>query len=441
MVDKRQLLHGWGRTAPSAAFVHAPRSADEIAAVIRSSPDRGVVARGLGRSYGDAAQNAGGLVIDMRAHASLGPIDEDAGSMNIGAGTTIDSLLRYTIARGWFVPVTPGTRQITLGGAVAADVHGKNHHRDGSIASHVTSLTIIDGNGDVRVLTPQSDLFWATLGGMGLTGVVTEVTVRLLPVSSAWMAVDTYRTANLDETMSRLCEVDSRRQYSVAWLDCLARRASLGRGVVSAGDHVRGNDVYASDFAPRDRLAVPRWIPDGLLRAPTVAAFNELYFRAAPRRREGRLVPLAAFFYPLDVIRDWNRCYGTSGFVQYQFATPQADVVATAIEKLSSSRAPGFLAVLKRFGSGNRGPLSFPAPGWTLALDIPTKTDGLPKLLDELDVQVAASGGRVYLAKDARLRPDLFSTMYPEAAKWRQLRAVADPNRVFQSDIARRLDL
>ena len=447
MADERQILTGWGRTAPSAAVVRTPQSCDEIAEIIRSRPPRGVVARGLGRSYGDAAQNAGGVVLDMRTLASIGAIDPGLGTIAVGAGADIDALMRHTIPQGWFVPVTPGTRQVTLGGAVAADVHGKNHHRDGSIASHVTNLQMIDGKGEMRALSVGDDLFWATLGGMGLTGIVTEVTLALQPVSSAWMAVDTYRTANLDETMSRLAEVDSRRQYSVAWLDCLARGKSLGRGVVTAGDHAGAAEVRAAgkqsvlEFMPRTRIAVPRWIPNGLLAPLTVAAFNEAYHRAAPSQQVGRLTRLATFFHPLDAIREWNRGYGPSGFLQYQFATPDAAVVATAIDKLSAARTPGFLAVLKRFGPGNAGQLSFPAQGWTLAIDIPVGNPGMAPLLDELDDLVAASGGRVYLAKDARLRPDVFATMYPKAPQWRLVRAAADPDRVFRSDIARRLDL
>jgi decaprenylphospho-beta-D-ribofuranose 2-oxidase len=446
VADRTRLLHGWGRTAPSAAELLPVRTAQDIAQIVRSGPARGLLARGLGRSYGDAAQNAGGVVLDMRGCALIGPIDPAAGIVTGGGGASLESLLRLAVPQGWFIPVSPGTRQVTLGGAVAADVHGKNHHRDGSVASHVLALSIVDGRGTLRTLGPDDELFWGVVGGMGLTGVVVEVTLQLRAISSAWVLVDTYRTANLDETMSRLVETDARRRYSVAWLDCLARGRSLGRGVVTAGDHASAEETPAAAsrdplrFAPRTRLRAPL-LPPAVLNAASVRAFNAVYHRGAPRERTDDLVSITSFFHPLDVIHDWNRLYGPGGFVQYQFVTPEPTVVAAAIERLAEVHAPGFLAVLKRFGPGNRGLLSFPAPGWTLALDIPARIEGLARLLDDLDERVAASGGRVYLAKDSRLRPDLVDTMYPGAARWRQIRAGTDPDSVFRSDLARRLAL
>lgn len=440
MADATTLLTGWGRTAPSAARVQMPASAADVASIVRSAPARGVVARGLGRCYGDAAQNAGGVVLDTCRLNAIGAIDPVSGSITCGAGTSLDALLRAVVPHGWLPPVLPGTRHVTLGGAVAADVHGKNHHRDGSIGRHVSAVSIIDGRGEAASLAPGSEPFWDTVGGMGLTGVITDVTLTLRAIPSAWMIVDTYRAADLDETMARLVEADASRQYSVAWLDCLTRGAAMGRGIVTAADHApRG---FGNDYAPRKIVAAPRWVPGTLLNTATIAAFNEAYFRAARRQRRAHLQRIAPFFHPLDAIGHWNTLYGARGFVQYQFVTPAASVVSAVVESLAAARVPSFLGVLKRFGSGNeRAPLSFPAPGWTLALDLPARMSGLADLLDGLDEQVAASGGRVYLAKDARLRPDLFDAMYPHAAGWRQRRANLDPHRVFQSDLARRLDL
>jgi decaprenylphospho-beta-D-ribofuranose 2-oxidase len=440
MADGTTLLSGWGRTAPSAARVQVPASAADVASMVRSAPARGLVARGLGRSYGDAAQNAGGVVLDMRRLNWLGPVDPESGSITCGAGTSLGTLLRAVVPQGWFPPVLPGTRNVTLGGAVAADVHGKNHHRDGSIGRHVSALSIIDGRGDAATLVGDTEPFWATVGGMGLTGMITDVRLTLRAIPSAWMTVDTYRTADLEATMTRLAEADAARQYSVAWLDCLTRGSAMGRGIVTAADHAPSEFGY--EYAARKIVTAPRWVPGGLLNAASVAAFNEAYFRAAPRQRHARPQRIAPFFHPLDAIGRWNRLYGACGFVQYQFVTPAASVISDVVESLSAARVPSFLGVLKRFGAGNeRAALSFPAAGWTLALDLPARTPGLAGLLDGLDELVAASGGRVYLAKDARLRPDLFEAMYPQAADWRALRASLDPRRVFQSDLARRLEL
>lgn len=440
MADGRTLLTGWGRTAPSAAYLQVPASAADVANIVRSAPPRGLVARGLGRSYGDAAQNAGGVVLDMRRLNALGAIDPVSGSITCGAGASLDALLRTVVPRGWFPPVLPGTRNATLGGAVAADVHGKNHHRDGSIGRHVSAISIIHGNGEATTLVPDTEPFWATVGGMGLTGMITDVTLTLRTIPSAWMTVDTYRTADLEETMTRLAEADAARRYSVAWLDCLTRGPAMGRGIVTAADHASSG--FGPDYAARKIVTAPRWVPGRLVNTATIAAFNEAYFRAAPRQRRAHPERIAPFFHPLDAIGRWNRLYGARGFVQYQFVTPAASVISDTVESLSAARVPSFLGVLKRFGTGNnRAALSFPAAGWTLALDLPARMPGLARLLDGLDELVAASGGRVYLAKDARLRPDLFEAMYPRAADWRQLRASLDPRRIFRSDLARRLEL
>jgi decaprenylphospho-beta-D-ribofuranose 2-oxidase len=447
MSDLPALLTGWGRTAPTAAHLVRPASVSEIAGMVHSAGARGVLARGLGRSYGDAAQNAGGLVLDLCRLDAIGPIDDATGELTCGAGVSVDALLRRSVPAGWFVPVTPGTRQVSLGGAVAADVHGKNHHRDGSFGQHVSRLDLVDGLGNVRTLTPRDDLFWATVGGMGLTGLITSVTVRMIPVQSAWIAVDTVRTAGLDDTMAGLADCDTRRRYSVAWIDCLATGAALGRGVITAGDHLPAAGLTGAAaaeplrFSPRTRLAAPRWAPRRLLDRMQVAAFNEAYFRRTPRRSLDVPIHSAAFFHPLDAIDGWNRLYGRPGFVQYQFATPDAATVPAVLRSLQATGAPGLLAVLKRFGPGNRAPLSFPTAGWTLAVDIPARVPGLGAVLDAADRRVLASGGRVYLAKDARIAPDVLAAMYPGLDRWREVRAAADPHGVFTSDLARRLHL
>ncbi len=438
-----EVLTGWGRTAPSRSDVQALISADEISQAIGRTGPRGVLARGLGRSYGDAAQNAGGLVLDLRTEVAAKLVVPPSGVVTCPAGVSLDALLRQVVPQGWFVPVTPGTRQVTLGGALAADVHGKNHHRDGTISAHVLALELVDGTGAARRLTPSDELFWAVPGGMGLTGVITSVTLRLRPITSAWMTVHTERTADLDATVAALARADG-QSYSVALVDCLAGGSAHGRGIVTSAEHTPVADLPGRrplEFDPRAGVPAPPWAPSTLLNRVSIGAFNAAYFRAAPGRPRTDQHRAAAFFHPLDAVHGWNRLYGRTGLVQYQFVTADLDVVRWALAELARVKAPSFLTVLKRFGAGNRAPLSFPREGWTLAVDLPGSMAGLGGLLDRIDERVASSGGRVYLAKDSRLRPELLGWMYPELERWRELRAQLDPRGLFVSDLSRRLSL
>ncbi|MEO9180571.1 MAG: FAD-binding oxidoreductase [Acidimicrobiales bacterium] len=439
----REDLTGWGRTTTSIADVHRPTSEAQIEEIMAHSSE--VIARGLGRSYGDAALLGGGVVLDNRGFDAIGPIAED-GTVTLGTGVSIDQLLKIAVPLGWFVPVTPGTRQVTIGGAIAADVHGKNHHVDGSIGAHVLEIRLVTPSG-VLTLSPTNDaaLFWATLGAMGLTGFSTSVTLKLIRIETDQVLVDTDRFGDLESVMSAMTEGDRDYRYSVAWVDCMTRGKHMGRAILTRAVHAARGDVDESALrAPRSsKLTIPFVAPSGLLNSLSVKAFNEAWFRTAPRHEGREPQSLSSFFHPLDGVRDWNRLYGKRGFVQYQFCVPDlaADTVVRVIDHLSTSKVASFLAVLKRFGPATPGPLSFPMPGWTLALDLPVGPSKLPVVLDALDEMVIDAGGRVYFAKDARLSPAKVRAMYPRLDEFLSVKNRVDPDHRLTSDLARRLHL
>jgi len=459
----RTLLSGWGRTSPTAAHVLSPSSPEQLRDDLRIAAPRaikfGMIARGLGRSYGDAAQCGGGTVVDMTRLEGEYSEDLSNGRITVASGTSIDSLIRTFVPRGWFVPVTPGTRYITVGGAIAADVHGKNHHQDGSFGNHVRSLRLLSPSGVVTA-GPEIDnpeIYWATVGGMGLTGIIEQAEISMIPIETSAMLVDSRRVANLAELIKVMNESDSQYRYSVAWIDCLASGDSLGRAVLTQGQHATAADLaeYSKrghrgmssrnplEFHSKPLFGIPDKIPSGFLNRSTVRAFNEMWYRKAPHSTKRSLESISSFFHPLDSIRDWNRLYGRRGFIQYQMVLPfgREAELRLAIEMLSSSGCASFLAVLKRFGAASRAPISFPIPGWTLALDIPVGPPKVASLLDDLDELVAGSGGRVYFAKDSRLRPELVDVMYPRIDEWRQVRDRLDPRGLIASDLSRRLFL
>ena len=446
-----KTLSGWGRTNPVTADVVQPLSVEQLQELIRGAPPKSLIARGLGRSYGDAAQLKNGTVIELPAFDRI-ELDAASGMVTAGAGVSLDQILRVIVPAGFFLPVTPGTRNVTVGGAIAADVHGKNHHVDGSFGNHVQRLLLVDGNGELRELTPsgrgsvdEAELFWATVGGMGLTGVIVEATFSLIPITSSLISVDTTRFRDLESLMAAMVEADSNYRYSVAWVDSLDRK---GRGVLTCGDHApaealpKDKQADPLSYDPKALASAPSFLPGGLLNKLTVRAFNEAWYRKAPKHREAELQAIAPFFHPLDGVQDWNRIYGPAGFLQYQFAVPNesAHLVAHTLEELRKVGAPSFLTVLKRFGPSNRAPLSFPIPGWTLAVDVPVAVNGLMEVLDQLDEEVAAAGGRLYLAKDARQSSAMFQKTYTQFKANSHFHSMtANLNSPFNSDIISRL--
>ena len=441
-------LSGWGRTASATGLVEKAIGPESIHALMQTQSN-GLIARGMGRSYGDAAQCSGGLTVDMTELSSIGEIDPATATVAVGAGVSLHALLQRIIPEGWFVPVTPGTRYVSVGGAIAADVHGKNHHRDGSFARHVAEMTIATPTGTYTVSPDRdADLFWATAGGMGLTGIVVSATLRLEMIETTWLRVQSQPFFQLDRLMSTMEETDESHHYSVASLDCAKPVRGDIRSALSWGDQCRVNDLPAAlrsrllEVPKAPMVSVRRPPPVRLVNRLSASMLNEVWFRATTLQRE-KFQSACAYFHPLDAIAGWNVLYGGSGFVQYQFAVPanRGDVVVEAVASIIDARVASVVSVLKRFGPGTPGPLSFPIAGWTLALDFPVGPPQLPALLDRLDDLVTEAGGRVYLAKDARLKPQHFEAMYPLANAFAAVRRRVDPEGQITSDLDRRLGI
>jgi FAD/FMN-containing dehydrogenase len=445
----RAALSGWGRYPLAECDVYRPEKLAELAAIVTANRTP-VVARGCGRAYGDAAINGGARVVEIGRLNRMLSFDAASGLLRAEAGVTISEIIDVFLPRGFFPAVTPGTRFVTLGGAIAADVHGKNHHRDSSFSAYLTSFDLMLASGEVLRCSREenAELFWATIGAMGLTGVIIEAELRLGRVESAYLRGEILRAENIDAALEAFERTDRQYRYSMAWIDCASAGARLGRCVFTVGNFA---PLEALPPAPRqDPLSirsrsqprVPIDFPALALSTPTIRAFNELYYATHPGSREPRLFEYGGFFYPLDSIREWNRIYGKRGFVQYQCVWPNAESCAGIIETLEaigSARRYPFLTVLKKFGA-QEGLMSFPMPGYTLALDFPI-ADGLFDFLDGLDAMVLKRGGRVYLAKDARMRPEVFRAMYPNLGRWQQAKAAVDPQGRFSSSLARRIGM
>jgi decaprenylphospho-beta-D-ribofuranose 2-oxidase len=448
-------LVGWGNTG--GAVGHTLFAGERgLLAAITSADERGVIMRGLGRSYGDSAQNSGGRTVRLQSDPASISIDGVSHTVTCGAGVSVDELLNVIVPQGYFVPVTAGTRFVTIGGAIASDIHGKNHHRDGSFGSHVRDIELMLADGTVVHVGPEPgagndhELFWATVGGMGLTGAMIAATFSVIPIETSLMSVDTRRVDDLDELMSLMAASDDNVRYSVAWIDLLAQGSKLGRGVLTNGEHAQVDQLTSKHtarplaYAERVAATLPPLVPaPGVINRVSVAAFNELWFRKAPRERHDELQTIASYFHPLDMVGRWNRVYGRRGLLQYQFVVPYGaeDTLRRVIERISAASLPSFLTVLKRFGPGNRAPLSFPTAGWTLAVDVPAAHPQLPSVLVELDTLVLDAGGRHYLAKDFHTSPEAIRRGYPRLAEWQAVQRRVDPERRWVSDQSRRLQL
>jgi len=448
--DEREIA-GWGRYPVARARVARLESRDDARAAVAEANGDGLLAYGLGRSYGDAALLEGGRVVLTRRLDRMLAFDPETGWLRCEAGVSIEDILDTFLPRGFFPPVTPGTRFVTVGGALACDVHGKNHHQDGCWSNHVRRVELLTASGDIvvcdRELEPE--LFAATVGGMGLTGLILAMDVRLVPIHGSMIEMESVRVEGLDHFFEVSAESDD-FTHTVSWIDCVARGRGMGRGIFMRGRHA-GPGVTATPTAlDRARstvaplLDVPLDAPGWLLSGPSIRAFNEVYFRRHRRGTQRSLVHYEPFFYPLDAVRRWNRIYGKRGFLQYQLVVPRDPehrAVRALLEAITASGMGSFLAVIKEFGDISNGGLSFPVPGVTLALDFANYGQPLLDLLDRLDALVIEAGGRVYLGKDARLSRDAFRRMYPGWEAWKAVRDAWDPRGIFQSDLGKRLGL
>lgn len=427
-------VESWGRFPKTDQAVVPLHWREEALAL----PGEGsLLPHGMGRSYGDSCLNDGGTVLATRGLSRLIAFDPDTGVLRCEAGVTLAEILELFVPRGWFLPVTPGTKYVTVGGAVANDIHGKNHYADGTFGRFVRAFELLRSDGSRRVCTPDQhgDLFRATIGGLGLTGLLTWVELELRRVDSPHILQETIRLRNLDDFFRVNEESERDWLYTVAWIDCLARGRRLGRGLYMRGNHAAADPRRPPRASGGPRLSVPFDAPGFLLGSWSVKAFNALYYRRQLRRQKRATVPYEPFFYPLDSIGRWNRIYGKRGLLQWQCVVPDPDTVVDLLEMVSRAKEGSFLVVLKTFGSvPSPGMLSFPRPGITLALDFPNKGPRTFSLLQRLDERILAAGGALYPAKDARMAPALFEASFPN---WREFVPHVDPR--FSSSFWRRV--
>ncbi len=447
-------ISGWGNYPVIESTPFLARYINEIPQTIQNiqqqttsiSPPPSLIASGLRRSYGDSALAEHTLQTHTLNYFLS--FDETLGIVHCAAGVSLAELLNVFVPKGWFLPVTPGTQFVTVGGAIASDVHGKNHHLDGCFSQHIISLTLCVASGEQVTcsLTQHRELFLATCGGMGLTGVITSATLKLIPIESAFIDETTWKTEHLSETLEQF-EAHQNTTYSVAWIDCLTKGKHLGRSLLMLGEHAPQQHSKDKEqnlkIAPPSKLSVPINMPNALLNSLTVKAFNTLYYHKARQKKNQRIVHYAPYFYPLDSIQNWNRLYGKKGFTQYQFVLPKAaglEGLTEILTQIVNSKRGSFLAVLKVFGAHNANYLSFPMEGYTLAIDF--KIDPtLFAFLDKLDQIVLHYGGRIYLAKDARMSEQTFKQSYPNWETFQTVRQQYGADQCFNSLQSQRLGL
>ena len=449
-LESLKNISGWGKINPVDVDIITPETIEEIKIIINNSKAKSIISRGLGRSYGDAAQIKEGKVLKLNNFKKITP-NYQKYEITAQAGATFEEILKVIIPKGFFLPVTPGTKKITLGGAIAADVHGKNHHIDGSFGNYIKRIRLINGSGENIILSPinqnqleNNEKFWATIGGMGLTGIIIDATFSIIPIQTSLIKTEISRHDNLDDLMQKMLEADEKYKYSVAWIDSMNNGL---RGILTCGNHITNKDLGNSkdqnylSFNSKSFTNIPNLIPINLMQRTFIKLFNEFWFRKTSKNISKKLMTIEKFFYPLDAINNWNNIYGRKGFIQYQLFVPeeQKKLIKKILYKLKSINALTFLPVLKRLGAANQGYLSFPSPGWTLSIDLPAPNQKVENVLKEIDKEIAEIGGRFYLAKDSRQSEHIFKKTYPSLDTWKKVQTRLDPQGKFISDMAIRL--
>lgn len=442
----KESLSGWGNIPKSESEVAYPTSDQELVETLRNGQ---VIPRGLGRSYADQSTNHNEKVINFTKRNYLLEFDDKKGVLTCEAGVSLEDIISVFAPRGWFPMVTPGTKYITVGGAIANDVHGKAHHVDGTFANCVDSFTIMLAYGEVLTAsrTENEDLFWANFGGLGLLGVIQTVTIRLRKIETTYFKQKAIVAKNLEEMLEAINTSKEEYSSSVAWIDSMAKGKHLGRGVLTVGNNALLNDLPANlkknplKLGKKPKITVPFFMPNFTLNKLSVSILNKVLFFIQSRGKS--IAHYDKFFYPLDAINDWNKGYGNNGFIQYQFVLPVENGdknIRTLLEEITKSGCVPFLNVLKKFGKASRGHLSFPMEGYTFAIDFPISKQ-LKSFTKKMDELVLEMGGRIYLGKDAYLDEETFKSMYPMYKEWLKVKNKYDPDNKLSSDLSRRIGL
>lgn len=443
---KKETTSNWGNYPKINADILSFSSEEELKQIV--AKEKELIARGMGRCYGDSS--LGETILSTLKFNRILSFEETNGKTTCEAGITLEDLLETFIPKGWFLPVTPGTKYITIGGAIASDVHGKNHHVEGSISNHIISMDVMIDNGEIINCSKETnkDLFWATCGGMGLTGVILRATFCLSKIETSYITQETIKAENLEEIMT-IFEESKSYTYSVAWIDCLAKGKNVGRSLMMRGEHATIEDLKNTSFLSsplavekKPLLDIPIDFPNFALNTVSVKSFNFLYYNKQVKKHQKGITNYNKFFYPLDGINNWNRIYGKRGFVQYQFVLPvekSYEGLKKILSRISDSGSCSFLAVLKLFGKQD-DLISFPKEGYTLALDFPISKKVF-NLLDELDEMVLEHDGRFYLTKDSRMKQCTFEKGYENIEEFKQIKETYDKTRKFQSLQSKRMGI
>jgi FAD/FMN-containing dehydrogenases len=442
----QETLSGWGNIPKSTCNVLYPRNEHDL---LKAPAARHILPRGLGRSYADQATNTDQVVLKMEKMNHFLSFDEEKGILHCEAGVSLEDILTHLTPRGWFPMITPGTKYVTIGGAIANDVHGKAHHADGSFVNCVYDFTILLADGSVVRASREEnpDLFWANFGGLGLLGTILTATIQLRKVETTYFRQKAFAARNLDEMLQAIDETSDEFPASVAWIDPMAKGERLGRGVLSMGDHARFDELPEKlkkdplKIGGKPKLTVPFYLPAFVLNPLTVRMLDMVIYQM--QKSAPSFSHYDKFFYPLDMINEWNRGYGKRGFIQYQFVIPLQDGwknIRTILTEITQSHCIPFLNVLKKFGKAQGGLLSFPFEGYTFAIDFPI-TPQLKAFTKRLDRMVLQMGGRIYLGKDAYLDEATFKAMYPQYVEWLKIKRKYDPQNLYTSDLARRIGL